>query len=58
MNVHKEKIIPQKTKEEIIHYFTTNKENSMRILSKKFGYSVYKIDRVITEYFESIKSRD
>lgn len=47
--------ISQEKRDEIIHFFKTNNNNTMPILSKKFGYSQYKISQVITEYYSTLK---
>lgn len=47
--------ISKETKEKIIHFFKTEKNNTMPIIAEKFGYSTYKVSQVITEYYSSIK---
>ena len=55
MSKFKKRIIPEEKVNEIIEYFKTENNNTMKELSNKFGYSTYLVGRVITEYYESIK---
>lgn len=45
--------VSEEKKKEIINFFKTNVNNTMPILSAKFGYSKYKINRIITEHYKN-----
>ena len=47
--------ISEEKKVEIINFFKTNFNNSMPVLSKEFNYSTHVINRIITEYYSTLK---
>ena len=47
--------VSEEKKQEIVNFFKTNHNNSMPILAKEFGYSTYTVDRIITQYYSSLK---
>ena len=58
MNKFKQIVVPEEKKEEIINYFKTEKNNTIKELSLVFGLSVYKIGKIITDYYESKNTMD
>ena len=47
--------VSEEKKQEIVNFFKTNFNNTMPILAKRFGYSTYTVNRIITEYYSSLK---
>jgi hypothetical protein len=44
--------ITEEKKKEIIKFFQTEHNNTTLIISKKFGYSIHMIGRIISEYYD------
>lgn len=50
-------VVPEQQKKEIIHFFLTEKYNTMLIMQERFQLSTNRIGRVIDEYFDNLKKQ-
>jgi hypothetical protein len=49
--------VTEEEKKEIINFFKTEHNNTMEVLSKKFGFSGYIIGKIISEYYDLQKTQ-
>lgn len=50
-------IVPDQQKKDIIHFFKTEKYNTMTIMAERFQLSTNRISNVIDEYFDNLKKQ-
>ena len=50
------KYVPEDVKADIIEMFLTENDNRSIVIAERFNYSIYTVNRIISQYYESKKN--